>query len=414
MTKARAQSLQGASADPGSRGRPVNPGLAIRHYSHLDDVPRRRLFLIPPEQLDRNAERDLLATALGATLYVPADRAGLAACLAKRADEGISSMVLDLEDAIDEGSVPPALDAVVAALDEIGSSGLARGALIFVRVRDVMSIGEIVGRVTSGATVLSGFVVPKFSSSAGLRYLTAIGDASRALGQHLYCMPVLETDEIAYRETRAAELDAIAELLADHREMVLAVRIGATDLCGKFGIRRDRDHTIYDVKVIADAIADIVNRLGRCDGTGFVVTAPVWEYFADHERLFRTLLRNSPFVAHDASRIRNKLVSNDLDGLLRETSLDRANGLQGKTVIHPSHVAAVHALSVVTHEEYRDATDIVAAAAVGVRQSEYRNKMNEPRPHRIWAQHVLRRARAFGVANQGVTFVDFLVSSAGR
>lgn len=192
------------------------------------------------------------------------------------------------------------------------------------------------------------------------------------------------------------------------------VRIGATDLCGALGIRRDRDHTIYDVKVVADAIADIVNRLGRTDGTGFVVTAPVWEYFADHERLFRPLLRTTPFAEHDAVRFRDKLVGRDLDGLLREISLDRANGLCGKTVIHPTHVAAVHALSVVTHEEYQDAADVVEAEAGGVRRSEYRNKMNEPKPHRIWAQHVLRRAKVFGVANEGVTFVDFLTALASR
>ena len=144
------------------------------------------------------------------------------------------------------------------------------------------------------------------------------------------------------------------------------------------------------------------------------MTAPVWEYFADHERLFRTLLRSTPFQEHDAVRFRDKLVSRDLDGLLREISLDRVNGLIGKTVIHPSHVPAVHALSVVTHEEYRDATDILAATSGGVHRSEYRNKMNEARPHRIWAQQVLRRAHVFGVANQGITFVDLLTRLAAQ
>lgn len=88
--------------------------------------------------------------------------------------------------------------------------------------------------------------------------------------------------------------------------------------------------------------------------------------------------------------------------------------MTGKTVIHPSHAPAVHALSVVTHEEYRDAMDIATAGSGGVRRSEYRNKMNEARPHRIWAQQVLRRARVFGVANEGVTFVDFLTRLAPK
>ena len=85
----------------------------------------------------------------------------------------------------------------------------------------------------------------------------------------------------------------------------------------------------------------------------------------------------------------------------------RRRGASGMTIIF-----VTLALSVVSHEEYRDATDVLAAESGGVRRSEYRNKMNEIRPHRIWAQHVLRRAQVFGVARRGVTFVDFLTGLA--
>ena len=90
--------------------------------------------------------------------------------------------------------------------------------------------------------------------------------------------------------------------------------------------------------------------------------------------------------------------------------LDRANGLTGKSVIHPLHVAPVHALAVVPHEEYGDAVDVLdpAAADGGVRRSGYGNKMNEIRPHRIWAERTLRRAQVFGVAAQGISHVDML------
>lgn len=386
----------------------------VRHFHQLDDTERERLFLRMPQELAADADRTDLAVALGATLYMPADRADLAETVARRAAEGICSMVLDLEDAVNEGCAEAALDNAVAALDKLATAPQGLPAMVFVRVRSTGCIERIATAVTAGAEVLRGFVIPKFEASTGEAFLTKTAEAAATVGQPLYCMPVLESRRIVYRETRQEELRGIAELLARHRASVLAVRIGATDLCGTFGIRRDRDHTVYDVHMVASAIADIVNRLGRTDGTGFVVTAPVWEYFADHERLFRTMLRTTPFKEHDAVRFRDKLVSRDLDGLLREISLDRANGLIGKTVIHPSHVAAVHALSVVTHEEYGDAVDVIAAESGGVRRSEYRNKMNEAGPHRIWAEQVLRRARVFGVANQGVTFVDFLTRLASK
>jgi citrate lyase beta subunit len=381
---------------------------SIRHFHHLADVERSRLFHVEPETLNERSDRDLLGLALGATLYIPADRVDLSRTVARRAAAGVCSMVLDLEDSVGDHSAGSALENAILALDDLATTGLGRQALLFVRVRSIECMWRVLDGLASGVDALTGFVIPKFTAEHAESYLRAINEASERIGRVLYCMPVLETAEVLSRATRDAELSALSTILAAHRDSVLAVRVGATDMCGAFGIRRDPDLTIYDVGVVAGVIADIVNYLGLRGGTGHLITAPVWEYFADHQRMFRPLLRTTPFAEQDAVLFRQQLVSRDLDGLLRELILDRANGMFGKTVIHPSHVAAVHALAVVTHEEYRDATDILSAEAGGVRTSEYRNKMNEPRPHRAWAEQVLRRARVFGVSNPGVTFVDLL------
>jgi citrate lyase beta subunit len=111
-------------------------------------------------------------------------------------------------------------------------------------------------------------------------------------------------------------------------------------------------------------------------------------------------------------------VRQSLDGLIREIVLDKANGMVGKTVIHPSHAAAVHALSVVSHEEYCDAKaiceDYAGDGGGGVLRSVYMNKMNEVRPHLSWAERTLVRAEIFGVAAEGLGFVDFLDASISR
>ncbi|MFH5208764.1 HpcH/HpaI aldolase/citrate lyase family protein [Antrihabitans spumae] len=385
----------------------------LRHFRQLDPQRQDELFLLAPLPFGDGDDRELLAVALGATLYVPATRPDLAAAVVRRATEGVCSMVLDLEDAIGDHEVEDAMTNAVNALDELASTDAA-SLLLFVRVRDAQSIRGIAERLTTGVRALTGFVVPKFTGESGGKYLDEIAAASELVGKQLYAMPVLESPELVFRETRDRELQSISALLAEHRDRVLAVRIGATDMCGTFGIRRDRDLTIYDVRVVADVIAGIVNYLGRTDGTGFVITGPVWEYFADHERMFRPMLRTTPFAEHDAVRFRQHLVSRDLDGLLREIALDRANGIQGKTVIHPSHVSAVHALSAVTHEEYNDARDILGKEAGGVQASGYRNKMNETKPHRSWAHQILLRAKVFGVTNKGITFVDLLTALVDR
>lgn len=385
----------------------LHKAIPRRHFRQLQGPDARALFHRQPEPFDEHTDRDTLAVALGATLYVPATRTDLTATIVRRADRGVSSMVIDLEDAVADHEVAVAKQQTVRTLDELAARR-DPSPLLFVRVRDADTVPELLDRLGAGADVLTGFVFPKFDSTSAPKYLSALAAAAARTDRPLYGMPVLESAALVHRQTRDTELTQIATLLAEHRERILAVRVGATDMCATFGIRRDRDLTIYDVRVVADVIADIVNYLGRTDGTGFVITGPVWEYFADHERLFRPLLRTAPFEESDAVPFRSYLVSRDLDGLLREITLDRANGIQGKTVIHPSHVAAVHALSVVTHEEYCDALDILQVEAGGVAASGYRNKMNEMRPHRSWARHTLARARVFGVAKKGVSFVDLL------
>ncbi|BEK99804.1 HpcH/HpaI aldolase/citrate lyase family protein [Nocardia seriolae] len=395
------------SSDPALAPVSLRKRFPLRHFRQVHGPELRRLFHRTPEPFEGAHDRDLLAMALGATLYVPATRPDLTSTIIRRAERGVCSMVIDLEDAVADHAVEDGKRQAARTLDELAECGEPHP-LVFVRVRDAASIAEIVERIGPGAAALTGFVLPKFESTCAADYLHALVTASETVGRTVFGMPVLESPALVHRQTRDRELSRIGAALAEHRERILAVRIGATDMCSTFGIRRDRDLTIYDVRVVADVIADIVNYLGRADGTGFTITGPVWEYFADHARMFRPLLRTSPFAEVDAVPFRQSLVIRDMDGLLREITLDRANGIQGKTVIHPSHVAVVHAMSIVTHEEYADALHILSTAAGGVAASEYRNKMNEMRPHRSWAHQIVLRAKVFGVANKGVSFVDLL------
>lgn len=384
----------------------------MRHFDQLSEQVRDDLFAVQPTPFTGESPVGVLAHALGATLYVPGSRSDLTAVVRKRAGEGVRSMVLDLEDAVADRDVETALGRVRDTLAELAADRF--DAQLFVRVRTADQIRRIADGLPDGPGHLQGFVLPKFHVGNGALMLAEVAAAAESTGRRLLAMPVLETQEILYRETRTEALSAIRMLLGQYREFVLTVRLGATDLCGLFGLRRDRDLTIYDVGVVAELITDVVNHLGRTDGTGFAISGPVWEYFAGHERMFRPQLRQTPFTDRSATSFRQQLVRSSVDGLLREVVLDRANGLVGKTVIHPSHVAIVHALSVVPHEEYSDALDILEPEADGVRASGYRNKMNEMRPHRRWAERIRDRAAAFGVGQPDVSYVEILAALLGE
>ncbi|GAA1527161.1 HpcH/HpaI aldolase/citrate lyase family protein [Dactylosporangium maewongense] len=399
----------------------------MRYFSHLDGLSAGALFHRLPATFFQDSPPEVLAMALGATLYSPAVRPRLAEDILRCHAEGVMSMVGCLEDSIRDSEVDEA-ELNLAHQLRLLARMEAGGPLVFVRVRHADQIYRLADRLGDDLRILSGFVLPKFrpdeSGQAGLKAVREIADGS---GLPLYAMPVLETPEIAYAETRMPTLLAVRDMLDGNRDRVLAVRVGATDLSSIYALRRTAELTAWDVNVVAGILTDIVNVLARrggwggrggpgspTAGAGYEVTGPVWEYFSGGERVLKPQLRVTPFEDHDPM-LRTKLVRQSLDGLIREIVLDKANGMVGKTVIHPSHAAAVHALSVVSHEEYCDAKaiceDYAGDGGGGVLRSVYMNKMNEVRPHLSWAERTLVRADIFGVAAEGLDFVDFLEAS---
>ncbi|MFJ6896109.1 HpcH/HpaI aldolase/citrate lyase family protein [Streptomyces hokutonensis] len=384
----------------------------MRHFGHIAPEVRQRLFFQEPCEFDADSPARLLAAALGATLYSPATRPHLADDIVKLAGRGVVSMVLCLEDSIGDEDVPAAEENLVQQFIELAARPGVELPLLFVRVRVPEQIPDLVRRMGPAVRNLSGFVMPKFTEERGMPFLEAMAGAEVSSGHRLFGMPVLESPELLYRESRVETLEGISRAVDKYRDRVLALRLGVTDFCSSYGLRRASDMTAYDVQIVASVIADVVNMLGRADGTGFTVTGPVWEYFRVQERMFKPQLRRSPFLEGQAEELREALIEHAMDGLLREIALDQANGLMGKTCIHPTHVLPVHALSVVSHEEFCDAQDILRPerGGGGVLRSAYTNKMNEVKPHRAWAERTMLRAEIFGVAREDVGFVELLAA----
>ncbi|MFD3658219.1 HpcH/HpaI aldolase/citrate lyase family protein [Streptomyces sp. NPDC058620] len=382
----------------------------MRHFGHISPAAREGLFFQEPCVFDADSPARVLAAALGATLYSPATRPHLADDVVKQAGRGVVSMVLCLEDSIDDAEVADGEANLVRQFADLADRA-TETPLLFIRVRAPEQITDLVSRLGSSVRLLSGFVLPKFTEERGVLFLEALASAEVTAGRRLFAMPVLESPELLHLETRAEVLRGIARTVNKYRERVLALRLGVTDFCSAYGLRRASDMTAYDVQIVSAVIGDVVNVLGRADGTGFTITGPVWEYFRLQERMFKPQLRRSPFAGR-AEELRTALIEHDLDGLLREIELDRANGLLGKTCIHPSHVVPVHALSVVSHEEFSDAQDILrpGRGGGGVLRSAYTNKMNEVKPHRAWAERTVQRAEVFGVAKEDVGFVELLAA----
>ena len=183
------------------------------------------------------------------------------------------------------------------------------------------------------------------------------------------------------------------------------MRGGGTDFSSVFGVRRGVDYSIYDILTVRDCLSDIVNIFGR--NNDYIVSGPVWEYFrAPKELMFDELPTHG---LDDYLMKRLPIVNQEIDGLLREVILDKANGFVGRTVIHPTHIKYVNALNAVTREEYEDARMILGNSDGGVIKGTGGNKMNEIKPHTNWASKIIYRARAFGIIENEAAYIRLFI-----
>jgi citrate lyase beta subunit len=390
----------------------------MKHFDYENECWKNEVFLKKPEPFTKYADKEILACALGATLYMPAVKNSIARDVIEKKFPELTSMVIDLEDAVGNEQVIEAEKMAVSHISKIYSAideqvvTIDELPLIFIRVRNPEQLRRISDVLGIFQRVLTGYVFPKFSCDNGKEYLEILQTNNRS-DLVLYGMPILETPEIMYKESRIDTLLKIKELVDTYKNYILNIRIGATDFCGLFGIRRKVDTTIYDVSVIRDCITDIINLFNR-QNDGYVISGPVWEFFSNEQRILKPKLRVSPFqnrYGKTGLEKRTELINQYIDGLINEVILDKLNGLIGKTIIHPTHIKPVNSLYTVTHEEYADALSIMANSKgqVGVLKSQYENKMNEMKPHHYWAKQIFLRAKVFGVFNSEYEFTSLLM-----
>jgi citrate lyase beta subunit len=389
----------------------------MKYFTYFYEDELETLFFQKPKDFNKYSDREILSYGLGATLYMPATRPNIHQDLLSKKHEGLTSLVIDLEDAVGDVEVEKAEELLVGELlklhDEINKKYLTIDdlPLMFIRIRNLEQFKRIKEQLGNAIEILTGVVLPKFSAESGEALLSEVVNIHTE-NRPFYAMPILESDKIIQKETRMGELMAIKHLLDRYKNNILNVRIGATDFCGLYGIRRSVDTSVYEIAVLRDCMADIINVFQRSESP-YVISGPVWEYFSSKPRMLKPQLRQTPFrerYGDEGLKWRAELIDQNMDGLIKEVLMDIANGLTGKTIIHPTHIKAVQALNVVTYEEYIDACSIVEAenGANGVKKSNFSNKMNEIKPHLFWAKKVLIKSQLYGVLHEGYTNIDLI------
>lgn len=338
-----------------------------------------KLFL-DPKEYNKNSNKEILQFAVGGLLYSPATNRKIAEDIISRKRPDLHSICLCLEDAIGDDMVEQAERSLKMTLSEIASAinknkiSINDIPLIFVRVREPKQIKRLLSICGKEAfSVLSGFSLPKFDKSNCIAYLDNFNDVNSQMNDSLYIMPIIESKNVMYKQMRMEQLMFLNNQLLKVSDNVLNVRVGATDFCSTFGIRRSINNTIYDVRVISDCLADIVNVFCK----NYIISGPVWEYFDS-----------------------NGIPGPWSDGLIRELQMDKLNGFIGKTCIHPSQLKYIKENNIVSYEQYKDALSILGMAdgITGVAKGFNNNKMNEVKTHTTWAKKIVGLSHIYGVA----------------
>ena len=332
----------------------------MRHHLYNPDFK----FVKEPEEFNKYTDRSILQFCLGASMYMPGHKDFIDAILTHKYP-GLTSMVMCFEDACKIEDVPRAeanslhtLDVLSQKLED-GEITYADIPLLIFRVRNLEQFKHFAEQLKPRyLKVLTGFNFPKFNSDNGEGYFAYLKELNDRFGEIIYGLPIIEDSTVAFKETRMEQLLGIKRILDRYKPLVLNVRVGATDFSSCFGARRDVEYTIYDIMTVSDILLDILNIFTRRGD--YVVSGPVWEYFKVKKSMrFQEL----PKINLQESLMRREpLVSAEVDGLMRELVLDKANGFIGKTVIHPSHINYVNGFLAVTKEEYEDALQVLSTS----------------------------------------------------
>ena len=255
----------------------------MNYFSYLSSEERQN-FSIKNLLVFKNIGKEQLAYALGATLYTPGTKETIAEDIIRKKHVDATSIILCLEDAISDEEVKLAEQNIVVQIQQIAnlvSANILNQAdipLLFIRVRQPSQMKTIVTELGSAVHCLCGFVFPKFTPINGKTYIDQLACINELYSLSLYGMPILESPEIMYKETRAESLLQIKDLLDSYHDYILNVRIGATDFSSIFSIRRNKYTPIYHITVVRDCISDIINVFSRATNE-YIISGCVWEYF---------------------------------------------------------------------------------------------------------------------------------------
>ena len=319
-------------------------------------------------------KNDVLYYSVGALLYCPANKESIADSIIHEKFGNKFSLALCLEDTINDDFVTEAEQTLIESINKIFINYQKQPFYlpkIFIRVRNSEQIERLTKAFKEGIEIITGFIIPKFNSDNSTEYINQLIKANELVSKKIYKMPIYENSSIIDLRNRTDILYSLKDSLSPIEELVMNIRVGGNDLCHMFGFRRHSDESIHQIKPISNIFSDIITIYGM----DYVVSGPVWEYYAG---------------------------DNWEKGLIQEIQDDKLCGFTGKTVIHPNQIPIINRAYQVSRNDFNDAQAILnwnRNSNAFVSGSEAKERMNEYKTHINWAQKTVFLAEAYGITD---------------
>ncbi|MGP8289236.1 aldolase/citrate lyase family protein [Vreelandella zhanjiangensis] len=275
---------------------------------------------------------------LGASLYVPATHKSLDEILAEGCGDA-RSLILCTEDAVAPSNVAWAVQRLIKAFKNAPAQV---SFLRFVRPRNPFVLRQLLDSPEAMANI-DGVVIPKFDHST----MSAWQDALER-NPSLAVMPTLETPALFREDAAIATLEALKALC----NPVIALRIGANDLLGAIGLKRQPGQTIYDTPLRST----IERMITLFRPEGYELAAPVCDLIGEP------------------------------DTLSREVAQDIAWGFYAKTCVHPSQIALVEEHFTQSMIRQQQQAEVLLSSTDAVFKNE--GQMLEATCHTRWAKRI--------------------------
>ena len=114
----------------------------MKYFNYIEKEKLEHIFYKKPQEFDKNSNKDILKYALGAFLYVPANKYNQIYKSVVNQEKEAKPLAICLEDAIGEFGEKEAIESLELVLDDLSKQvfcKLDKLPLIFIRVKNIRS-----------------------------------------------------------------------------------------------------------------------------------------------------------------------------------------------------------------------------------------------------------------------------------